>query len=40
MADTNPETQLQELLAEVQRHREALLEYRQSVYPEMVELPF
>jgi hypothetical protein len=38
VADTDPEARLQKLLAEVKRHREALLEYRQSVYPEMVEL--
>jgi hypothetical protein len=33
-----PETRLQALLAEVTRHREALLTFRQSAYPEMVEL--
>jgi hypothetical protein len=38
VADTDPEARLQDLMTEVKRHREALLEYRQSVYPEMVEL--
>jgi len=39
LVDTDPETRLRDLLAEVKRHRAALWEYRQSAYPEMVELP-
>ena len=38
MADPDPQKHLGELLLEVKRHREALLEYRQSAYPEMVEM--
>jgi len=38
VADPDPETKLRELLAEVERHRSAVREFRQSAYPEMVAL--
>jgi hypothetical protein len=38
VADPDPQKRLDELVAEVKRHREALLEYRQSAFPEMAEM--
>jgi uncharacterized protein YqeY len=38
VADADEEIRLQQLMAEVRRHRDALLEYRQSTHPELAEM--